>query len=723
MGQQAVVGDGLSREVDAITAHVRVGVSDEAVNQVDHAGHVGRGVRGEIGPFHAEGLGELPPQRLVARRHLLGGAVLFSGTSDDLVFDIGDVRDEPDVQPAPFEVTAQGVPHDGKAAMAQVKGPGDGGAAQVDRHSPRVARLQWGHFAGGGVQESEHSKYRSGIMSDELPISPGPNSSAVRPGLRGAPQRPSLDGLEDRWAERWAEDGTYHFDPSAQRDQVYSIDTPPPTVSGELHIGHVFSFTHTDTIARYKRMRGYSVWYPMGWDDNGLPTERRVQNYYGVRCDPSFPYEPGFVPPAEGGLAKGQVPIAISRPNFVELCERLTAQDERAFEEVFRYLGLSVDWRTLYTTIGENARRVSQQSFLRLLRRGEAYAAEAPTLWDIDFRTAVAQAELVERERPGAYHTLVFHRPSGEYLLIDTTRPELLPACVAIVVHPDDERYAPIVGTTVVTPLFGASVPVVAHPLAQPEKGTGAAMVCTFGDVTDVVWWRDLNLPVRTVVGRDGRLLPAAPTGLSERGASLYTTELAGKTVAGAQRRVVELLHESGEASGVARPITHPVKFYERGDRPLEIVTSRQWWIRTLVHRDALLELGSQLHWYPHFMRARYEDWVAGLTSDWLVSRQRFFGIPFPIWYRLGADGEPDYTAPIVPDEDELPVDPTTDVPRGYSPDQRDVPGGFKAEMDVMDTWATSSLTPQIAGGWGAQPATTFSGASSPWTSGLKRTT
>ena len=542
-------------------------------------------------------------------------------------------------------------------------------------------------------------------MSVELPIStaplsPGPLSREPGGSPRGAPERPTLAGLEETWAKRWADEGTYHFDRGVPRPRVYSIDTPPPTVSGELHIGHVFSYTQPDTIARYKRMRGYAVWYPIGWDDNGLPTERRVQNFYGVRCDPSLPYDPAFVPPAEGGLAKGQSPVAISRPNFVELCQRLTADDERAFEDVWRYLGLSVDWRSLYTTIGETARRVSQRSFLRLLRRGEAYSAEAPTLWDIDFRTAVAQAELVEKERPGAYHTLVFHRPSGDDLLIDTTRPELLPACVAVVVHPSDDRYASLVGSSVTTALFGASVPVVAHHLAQPDKGTGAAMVCTFGDVTDVVWWRELRLPVRTIVGRDGRLLPAAPSGLSELGTSIYLAELAGKTVAAAQRRMVELLHESGEARGEQRPITHPVKFYERGDRPLEIVTSRQWWIRTLAHRDAFLDLGRQLDWHPAFMRARYEDWVTGLTSDWLVSRQRFFGIPFPIWYRLGPDGEPDHSDPILPAEEDLPVDPTTDLPPGYRPEQRDVPGGFKGEVDVMDTWATSSLTPQIAGGW-----------------------
>ncbi|MDQ1706451.1 MAG: valyl-tRNA synthetase, partial [Frankiaceae bacterium] len=285
------------------------------------------------------------------------------------------------------------------------------------------------------------------------------------------PEKPSLDGLEDRWVSVWEEQGTYRFDRSKTRAEIYAIDTPPPTVSGSLHVGHVFSYTHTDLIARYQRMRGREVFYPMGWDDNGLPTERRVQNYYGVRCDPSLPYDPSFTPPSEGGTAKTQ--IAISRGNFVELCERLTAEDEKVFESVWRRLGLSVDWNHQYTTIEPRSRAVAQRGFLRNLARGEAYQAEAPTLWDVTFRTAVAQAELEDRERPGAYHRIAFARSDGgEAVRIETTRPELLPACVALVAHPDDARYKPLFGSTVRTPLFGVEVPVVAHRLADPDKGS-----------------------------------------------------------------------------------------------------------------------------------------------------------------------------------------------------------------------------------------------------------
>jgi valyl-tRNA synthetase len=519
----------------------------------------------------------------------------------------------------------------------------------------------------------------------------------------GVPEKPSLDGLEQKWMERWASDDTYAFDRAAAlqapREQIYSIDTPPPTASGSLHVGHVFSYTHTDFVARYQRMRGRHVYYPMGWDDNGLPTERRVQNYYGVRCDPSMHYDANFQPPEKPG--KDQIPV--SRRNFVELCMRLTAEDEAEFEKLWRRVGLSVDWSDVYRTISESSRATAQRMFLHNLARGEAYAQEAPTLWDVTFRTAVAQAELEDRERPGAYHRISFHAPHGP-VFIETTRPELIPACVALVAHPDDERYQGLFGTTVRTPVFGVEVPVVAHRLAEPDKGSGIAMICTFGDLNDVTWWRELQLPTRAIVGWDGRILADPPPDVP---AQPYD-ELAGKTMFSAQQRIVELLRESGDLDGEPKQITHPVKFYEKGERPLEIVTTRQWYIRNGGRdadlRDALISRGREIQWVPEHMRHRYENWVEGLNGDWLISRQRFFGVPFPVWYRLDSEGEPDYSEPLLAPEAALPVDPSSDVPEGFSEDQRGKPGGFMADPDVMDTWATSSLSPQVSSGWDTDP-------------------
>jgi valyl-tRNA synthetase len=519
------------------------------------------------------------------------------------------------------------------------------------------------------------------------------------------PEKPTLDGIEDRWSQAWETEAVYRFDRARSRDDVFAIDTPPPTVSGSLHMGHVFSYTHTDTLARFWRMNGKAVFYPMGWDDNGLPTERRVQNYYGVTCDSSVPYDPNFTPPFNGDPPKDHKAVAISRPNFIELCNVLTHEDEKVFEELFRRLGLSVDWSLLYTTIEASSRKVSQQAFLNNLSRGEAYSQEAPTLWDVDFDTAVAQAELEDRERPGAYHQIAFHKTNGSGdILIDTTRPELLPACVALVAHPDDERYQPLFGSTVRTPLFEVEVPILAHPLAQPDKGTGIAMICTFGDVTDVIWWRELQLPTRAIIGRNGRILTEAPEAIvSATGIANYA-QLAGKSVKQAQTAVVEMLRTSGEMLGEPRPITHPVKFFEKGERPLEIVTSRQWYIRNGGReadlRARFVQRGHELTWHPDHMRHRYENWVEGLNGDWLISRQRYFGVPIPLWYALGADGDINYDTPLVPTATQLPVDPSTDVPAGFTEAQRGQPGGFVGDPDVMDTWATSSLSPQIAGRW-----------------------
>jgi len=522
------------------------------------------------------------------------------------------------------------------------------------------------------------------------------------------PEKPALEGLENKWAPTWESDGTYRFDRGAAlaTGSVFSVDTPPPTASGSLHIGHVFSYTHMDLVTRFQRMRGKHVFYPMGWDDNGLPTERRVQNYYGVRCDPTLPYDPSFVPPLQGGegsSSKAADQLPVSRRNFIELCETLTFEDEKQFEDLWRQLGLSVDWNLTYRTIGREAQLAAQRAFLRNLARGEAYQAEAPTLWDITFRTAVAQAELEDKEQPAAYHRVAFHRPDGEEVFIETTRPELLPACVALVAHPDDERYQGLFGTTVRTPLFDVEVPVLAHHLAQKDKGSGIAMICTFGDVTDVIWWRELDLPNRTIIGADGRIIPDAPDVIVTDSAKAAYAELAGKTVFSAKAKIVELLRETGEMVGDPKPIMHAVKFFEKGDKPLEIISTRQWYIkngaRDAALRERLIAAGQQIDFVPEHMRVRYENWVGGLTGDWLISRQRFFGVPIPVWYELndGVKG-----AVIVPGEETLPIDPSSDVPPGYTEADRGVT--FVGELDIMDTWATSSLTPQIAGGWVTDP-------------------
>ncbi|MDR0990842.1 MAG: valine--tRNA ligase [Propionibacteriaceae bacterium] len=517
------------------------------------------------------------------------------------------------------------------------------------------------------------------------------------------PDRPALEGLEVKWSQWWKDHKTYAFQRPQRRDQVFSIDTPPPTVSGSLHVGHVFSYTHTDLVARYQRMQGKKVFYPMGWDDNGLPTERRVQNYYGVRCDPTIPYDPDFEPPLKPDPKRQ---IAISRGNFIDLCLELTTVDEQAFEDLWRRVGLSVDWSQLYQTIAPESVTVAQRAFVRNFRRHEAYLSFAPTLWDVTHQTAVAQAELEDRDTAGAFHRVAFHRPDGQPVYIETTRPELIASVCALIAHPDDARYQALFGTMVRSPLFDVEVPVLAHPAAEMDKGAGIAMCCTFGDLTDVQWWRELRLPTRAVIGRNGRFQLETPDWLVN---PAPYADLAGKTVFSARQVTVEQLRQSGDLDGEPKPITRPVKYYEKGDKPLEIVATRQWYLTNGGRSDdlkaALLERGQQLKWVPAYMEHRYEDWVHGLNGDWLVSRQRFFGVPFPVWYRLDEAGQPDFDEPIMASEDSLPVDPMRDPAPGFSADQRDQPGGFTADHDVMDTWATSSLTPQIVCGWERDPA------------------
>jgi valyl-tRNA synthetase len=532
-------------------------------------------------------------------------------------------------------------------------------------------------------------------------------------GTSNIPEKYSHSETEKRWMENWKKSGIFQWNNEATRENTFVVDTPPPTVSGSLHMGHVFSYTQTDVIVRFQRMRGKNIFYPMGWDDNGLATERRVQNYFNVRCDAKLPYEKdwqGQMASKDSGPAK-----LLSRQNFIEACAVLTKEDEAAFEAVWRRLALSLDWNLQYATIDEHCRKISQLSFLDLVEKGQVYSSDAPSMWDTDFRSAVAQAEIEDREIPGAFHDIRFGvegMPDKEFI-IATTRPELLAACIAVVAHPDDERYKTLFGKNAITPLFNAVVPIRPSTHADPEKGSGILMVCTFGDAQDVHWWKQSGLAIRQIIGLDGRLLDIKFgegnfTSLSPESSNQAYSQLKGLNVKQAQKKIVELLSIDGSGPsskskalvGEPKPITHAVKFYEKGDRPLEFVSSRQWFIKILEHKNALLEQGRKISWSPEHMRSRYENWVEGLNQDWCISRQRFFGVPFPVWYKIDAQGNINYSEPIYANQNALPVDPLSDTPPGFKDDQRDKPNGFCGDPDVMDTWATSSLTPQIQSHW-----------------------
>ena len=524
---------------------------------------------------------------------------------------------------------------------------------------------------------------------------------------------------EKRWDARWDTIGIYRYDPSRPREETFVVDTPPPTVSGSLHIGHVFSYTQTDVIVRYKRMRGMNIYYPMGWDDNGLPTERRVQNYFHVRCDPHLHYEAGLqIEEATAKQVKEEKPRVVSRSNFIELCMQVTREDEKVFMGLWRRIGLSVDWKEEYATIDPHCRAIAQHSFLDLFNKGHVYNLEAPTMWDVDFATAVAQAEVEDRPQQGAFHDIAFGvEGSQEQFVIATTRPELLAACVGVTAHPDDPRYQHLFGKRAMTPVFHVPVPIFASTLADPKKGTGILMVCTFGDATDVHWWREQKLALRQILGVDGRLSAvtfgeAGWESLHAEAANAAYAQILGKNTKQAKAVMVTLLRlpecaASGEQAPLRnepKPIEHMVKFFEKGDRPLEYITTRQWFVRLMDKKKQLLQKGDEIQWHPEFMRSRYRNWTENLQLDWCISRQRYFGVPFPVWYPLDEQGRPVYDKPIVPEESRLPIDPMDDLPAGYEEAQRGQPGGFTGEPDVFDTWFTSSMTPQIGTRWVLDP-------------------
>ena len=467
---------------------------------------------------------------------------------------------------------------------------------------------------------------------------------------------------EAQLCESWQASGLYHFDPQ-KSGPVYSIDTPPPTVSGNLHLGHVFSYSHADFIARFRRMRGDNVFYPMGYDDNGLPTERLVEKRLGI------------------------TPLQVGRARFIEHCLQISETAERDYQQLWQRLGLSIDWRYTYRTIDERSRRISQLSFIDLYRKGLAYQRQAPAIWCPECRTALAQADLDDIERPSEYVHLRFDFASGEdqpayskdHLTIATTRPELLPACVAVFIHPEDARFHGLAGQQLIVPLFGQQVPILEDPAADPEKGSGAVMCCTFGDTLDVSWWHKHQLPLIEAISDDGRMTSA-------------TGEFSGMPVEEARQKIKTALKNLGYLLD-RQPATQSIRVHERCDTPVEYIVIRQWFIRLLEFKETLLEAGTEVKWHPEHMGARYRAWVENLNWDWCISRQRTFGVPFPVWYCK------DCGEVILADESQLPIDPLESKPA-----QRCQCGGceFQPELDVMDTWATSSLSPQIVGHWPA---------------------
>ena len=467
------------------------------------------------------------------------------------------------------------------------------------------------------------------------------------------PKRYNPKATEPRIQESWQAAGLYHFSPQEDKP-VFSIDTPPATVSGNLHLGHVYSYSHPDFIARYWRMKGFNVFYPMGYDDNGLPTERLVEKRLQIKAS------------------------EVGREVFIEKCLQISQEAEKDYQVLWQRLGLSIDWRYTYRTIDDFSRRISQISFIDLYRKGFVYRQEAPAIWCPECRTAIAQAELNDIERQSEYVTLAFETEIGEYLPIATTRPELLPACVAVFVHPDDNRYRDLVGQKVRVPLFGQRVPVLEDSGADPQKGTGAVMCCTFGDSTDVVWWRTHKLPLIQCLGRDGIMTEAAG-------------QFAGLSSYEARHQIVQVLESNGLLLG-RKPTLQSVRVHERCDTLVEYIVTPQWFIQVLNSIDIFLAIGEEISWQPEYMQTRYSAWVENLNWDWCISRQRYFGVPFPLWYCDNCGQV------ILANPDQLPVDPTIEEPDGPCPNC----GGstFTPEQDVFDTWATSSLTPQIVGRW-----------------------
>jgi len=461
---------------------------------------------------------------------------------------------------------------------------------------------------------------------------------------------------EEKWQKFWQEQGVYKFDKEDRVKPIYSIDTPPPTVSGKIHIGHIFSYSQAEFVARYKRMRGYNVFYPFGFDDNGLPTELLVEKERGIKA------------------------YSVPREEFANLCMETVNKYVDEFKNLFIKIGNSADWSLRYHTVSPDVQKTSQMSFLDLYKKNKVYYAEAPALWCTKCRTAIAQSELESKEIETTFNHLKFYLEGSDekYIEIATTRPEFLCACDCVFVNPNDERYADFVGKNVKVPLYDFVVPVMTDDKADMEKGTGAVMCCTFGDQTDTQWFKKYNLEYKVAIDDAGRMTERAG-------------KYAGMKSKEARDAIITDLKECGLLIG-QDPLVHQVSVHERCGTEMEINLKKQWFIKTLENKAEWRKKGDEITWYPAFMQARYNDWVENLMMDWCISRQKYFGVPFPVWY-CKTCGEI-----ITAGEKDLPVNPLTTSPKCACPKCGE--NNFAPETDILDTWATSSVTPQINCKW-----------------------
>ncbi|MCJ7478950.1 MAG: valine--tRNA ligase [Candidatus Nanohaloarchaeota archaeon QJJ-7] len=462
--------------------------------------------------------------------------------------------------------------------------------------------------------------------------------------------------IEEKWQEVWSEEDIYRYPGADEEEKVFSIDTPPPTVSGSLHWGHVYGDTLQDFMARFKRMRGESVFFPFGYDNNGIATERLTERDLDIRHQD------------------------FQKTDFRSKVLDVSEKYEDEFKDKVRSMGFSMDLSQSYRTIEPQVQRISQLSFIDLYEKGREYRKQAPAIWCPECETAISQVETEDSDQHSHFNDIEFSIVGGdEGVTISTTRPELLPACVAVFVHPDDGEHQHLVGKEAEVPLFGHEVPILEDERVDMETGSGVVMSCTFGDQTDIEWYQAHDLDLRVAIDESGTM-----------------TEKAGKyeglSTGEARKEMVEDL-EAEDLLLDRRPVEHTVQVHERCDTPTEFLVTEQWYVELLDKKEEYLEAGKDMDWYPEKMFTRYRHWIEGLQWDWCISRQREFGIPFPVWYCEECGQE------VLAEKEQLPVDPLQDDP---PVDECPECGksSFQPEEDVFDTWATSSLTPLINAGW-----------------------